>query len=248
MAKCSYCEQEHFGNFCPNCGVPIDFEKANLIKGSMRKEWRLKDKLFVILSILAFLIGIFVFITGMINVKFNNLEQQLLSSTNSSKQAFPKESEKSTITKDEEVRIALDELITVQDKCEFFLSDMTFSRKIAPPNAKDFYTYYEIKDPELTYLDVVLSYRNLESTGIRADDIATVKIIYDNKYEYPTFSTIEEKGGSNFTYTNITNIDPLKTETIHFLCEVPQEVEGSTGSVKVILRINNTDYICYLNK
>ena len=243
LIKCSSCDFEYVGNYCPNCGVPADIGRANPAEGSIGKRETRKDVLFVVLCLLGFLIGLYAFIVGTINFRFNKIQQELLASINISEQALPEETGEIIITKNEEVPIALEELITVPDQCEFVLRNISFSKKVVPPNAKDYYTYYEAKNSDLIYLDIVLDYKNLDSTDVMADETAIVKIIYDDKYEYSTFSIIEEDNGSNFTYTNITAVNPLKTETIHFLSDVPNEVESSKGSVKVLLRINNIDYI-----
>lgn len=53
---------------------------------------------------------------------------------------------------------------------------------------------------------VTISIKSLLESGKSADEFASVTIKYDGKYEYNTFSTIEENGGADFSYTNITSI------------------------------------------
>lgn len=132
--------------------------------------------------------------------------------------------------------------VVIDDYCEFVITSTTFSKKIMPPRPDSFYSYYEAKEPKTTYLDVVIDIKSLLTTGKIADEFATVKIVYNDKYEYSTFSTIEEDNGSDFTYTNITSIEPLKRGILHFLAEVPEEVESGDESVIAIVTIYNQNY------
>jgi hypothetical protein len=75
-----------------------------------------------------------------------------------------------------------------------------------------------------------------------ADDIFNVKVLYDGKYEYNSFSTIEESGGSDFTYTSTTRIAPLTNGMLHYLISVPKEVQESGLPVLFTININGSDY------
>ncbi|MFD1910476.1 hypothetical protein ACFSQ7_50670 [Paenibacillus rhizoplanae] len=69
--------------------------------------------------------------------------------------------------------------------------------------------------------------KNLAGEAMDAEDVADVEVTYDNKYKYSTFDTMEEKGGEDFTYTSLSEIEPLKNGTLVFLAEVPDEVKSS---------------------
>lgn len=132
--------------------------------------------------------------------------------------------------------------ILIDDYCEFIIVDTVFAKKILPPTPGSFYTYYEVKEVDTTYLDIIVDIKSLLTTGKTADEFATVKVIYNDKYEYSTFSTIEDGGGSDFTYTNITLIEPLKNGTLHFLAEVPESVASGTEPIKAIITIGKQEY------
>ncbi|AFS79207.1 hypothetical protein Curi_c22040 [Gottschalkia acidurici 9a] len=134
--------------------------------------------------------------------------------------------------------------ITVDDFCEFVINDIKFGKTINPPNPASFYTYYEAKEPNTTYLDTVINIKSLLTSGRSADEFMSVEVIYNDKYKYSTFSTIEEDNGGSFTYTNITSIEPLKNGTLHFLAEVPDEVEQSNGKLALKINVNNQEYQC----
>ncbi|WP_240765101.1 hypothetical protein [Paenibacillus dendritiformis] len=132
--------------------------------------------------------------------------------------------------------------LEIADFAELTIQGAKFANKIAPPNPDSFYSYYEVKDASNTYFDTVIKVKSLLTEGKSADEFVSVKVIYDNKYEYNAFSTIEDKGGADFTYTNITSIEPLKTGTLHFIAEVPAEVAKDKKPIQVIISSNGEDY------
>ena len=60
--------------------------------------------------------------------------------------------------------------------------------------------------------------------------------------EYKGFSTIEEKNRGDFAYTSITGIDPLTTEYVHYLFEVPEEVAGSEEPIEITISVDGNEY------
>lgn len=141
--------------------------------------------------------------------------------------------------------LELNQLMVIEDYMEFTVINIYFSDEIKPPTPSSYYSYYKTDGPDTTYLDVVVSYKNLTGTGIFADEFGNVKIIYDEKYNYDGFSVIETENGGDFSYSNITKIDPLRTENIHYLIEVPKEISESNKTINIILTINGVDY--YIN-
>ena len=129
---------------------------------------------------------------------------------------------------------------------EMTIKKADFTSTVKPTNPGRFYSYYEVKDSSLTYAHLVLSFKNLKPTSAEADKMVGVEIIYDNKYAYTGFSAIEENGGSNLRYTNITRIDPLTSGTIHYMVEVPLEVRDSGKSVVLSIKFNRANYVYVL--
>jgi len=138
--------------------------------------------------------------------------------------------------------VVLGQTVAVPDITEFTLRKVYFAKKILPPTPDGYYTYYEAKEIGTTYLDIVIVYKNLQTTGIEADRFGSVRVIYDEKYDYMSFSIIEDNGGSDFTYTSITDINPLQMGTIHYLAEVPDEVEVSGLPIHIIITVNGGEY------
>lgn len=125
---------------------------------------------------------------------------------------------------------------------EYTITRTSFGKKVSPSNPGSFYTYYEAKEPGTTYLAVTLKVKNLGGQAMDADAVADMEIKYDNKYEYGTFSTLEENGGEDFTYTSISEIEPLKNATLVYLAEVPDEVESSGKPLYADIKIEGETY------
>ncbi|WP_237163309.1 hypothetical protein [Paenibacillus sp. BIHB 4019] len=139
--------------------------------------------------------------------------------------------------------LELKKALVIADFAEVTLTKTEFTSKVVPPKPDSFYNYYEIKDAENIYLDIVLKFKSLLSSSKGADEFADVQVKYDSKYEYKSFSTIEESGGGNFTYTNITNIEPLKTGVVHFIAELPKEAANDKKPIDIIVTIEGKEYV-----
>lgn len=147
-----------------------------------------------------------------------------------------KDSKPKTNTKlDEDVSVIEDDVYEITYRgCEF-------TKKVLPPVQTSFYTYYEAKEEGHQYLVIKLDYKNLEATGISADEVANIDVKYNNKYEYSTFSTIVDSDG-DFTYSSITSIKPLTTGKLYYLCDIPDEVANGTESVVAYVNAKGKTY------
>lgn len=132
--------------------------------------------------------------------------------------------------------------LVIDDYAEITINNNVFGKQISPPNPSSMYTYYKNEEEGEVYLDTSISVKSLLTTGQSSDEFVDVKIIYDEKYEYKTFSTIEDRGGEDFTFTNITSIEPLKTGTLHFLASVPEQVEKDGKPLKAIITVKGQTY------
>lgn len=131
---------------------------------------------------------------------------------------------------------------TIPDLCEFTVNYAELKKEVLPPNPASFYNYYPEEDG-MTYLDVAVSVKNLRTTARVADEFGTAKAIVGDGYEYDGFSTIEESGGSDFGYTNITNINPLETAVIHYIISIPNEVaDDAAAPISVEITMLDQDY------
>ncbi|PNQ78097.1 hypothetical protein [Paenibacillus sp. F4] len=133
------------------------------------------------------------------------------------------------------------ETVTIQDFADITVTGNKISKKIEPSKPGDFHILYESKETDSTFFALVIKAKNLGTEEIKADKIAEVNLKFDNKYDYDTFSTIEERGGEDFIYTN-TSVDPLKTGTLYYLSEIPSEVAKSDKPLKAEIKIQDKVY------
>lgn len=129
---------------------------------------------------------------------------------------------------------------TITNFCKFELTNMYFANKILPPNTSGYYRYYEAKSSDSTYLDVVMTIKNLDSSIKSAEDFVSVKAVYDNNYTYNSFAVLVGPDGSfNMGFYGI---DPLVTSEVHHLISVPVEVENSSKSLVIIFQAKDKEY------
>ncbi len=140
------------------------------------------------------------------------------------------EPEDSSVLKTAEYQEIIDgEIITVDDRGEFYVDFSDITARVIPPAATSYYSYYDAGDGKL-YVDLCISYKNLDSSKRDASEVINATLLYSNTYEFRGTSIIEESNRSDFTYTSITSIAPLTTEYLHYIFKVPEEVVDSTGS------------------
>lgn len=140
--------------------------------------------------------------------------------------------------------VKLGETISSEGFAQVKLTNLQFQKRVNPSNPKSFYTYYEVKDTNKIYLVLEVDVKNTKDSKLNADEVLGVNVTYNEKYKYDSFAVIEEAGGGDFNYANITSIDPLTTSKLYYLCEVPQEVKD--GKVEIEININGEKY--FLNK
>ena len=146
-------------------------------------------------------------------------------------EASAAESETAAATDDTPVISVGEEMTT--DTCEFSIDSINITNDVMPPKTDGFYTHYQAESGKV-YVNFCVAYKNTTSGDVGADEVVSGQLIYADKYTYNGFSIIEEDSRSNFTYANITNIAPLSTEYVHYLFEVPEEVESSNLGIKLV--------------
>lgn len=150
------------------------------------------------------------------------------------------ENSNKTEAKQNEILIQ-DTPVSESEKYELTFKGSEFSKKVEPPVLTTLYTYYEAKQEGHSYLVIKLDYKNLQATDVTADDVATVKVKYNDKYEYSSFPIIVDKDG-DFTYANITNISPLTVGQMYYLCDLPDEVVNASESIIAYVQVGNKTY------
>lgn len=126
-------------------------------------------------------------------------------------------------------------------KCEFKIEYFKITRDVLPPNPGRVYSHYAANDGKVL-VDLCVAYKNTDTVKIVAEKTISGKLIYSGTYEYTGFSMIEEDNRSDFTYSNITSIAPLSKEYVHYLFEVPEEVETSGSEIVLKMNIGGEKY------
>lgn len=143
--------------------------------------------------------------------------------------------------KNDTIKLNLNEIVIKENKYELTVLGTNFAKTILPPNTSSYYSYYEAKTDGHQYLEVKYNYKNLGESNVRADNVVSMTIKYDDKYEYTGFCIIEDDE-CNFTYANITNISPLTTGKLHYLFDIPDEVANSDNSIVAIMKCGSDIY------
>lgn len=133
------------------------------------------------------------------------------------------------------------DVIAIMNTCEFQIDYSNITDDVMPLIPGSWYTHYEADDGKV-YVDFCVAYKNWKSKSVDADEVLSATLTYAEKYEYNGFSMIEEDGRSDFTYANITKIAPLSTEYVHYLFEVPEEVESSGDAIEIAFTIGGNSY------
>lgn len=144
-------------------------------------------------------------------------------------------------TTNDVTKISINDVVSKDSKYEISVIGYNFSKKILPPNTSGYYSYYEAKEDGHQYLDIKLNYKNLAGSEIDADEVGSIKIKFADKYEYTSFSIIEDSDG-DFTYSNITPIAPLTTGKLHYLFDIPDEVANSSESIVAYITVGTENY------
>ncbi len=133
------------------------------------------------------------------------------------------------------------ETVTIDDLCEYTIEYADLKNEVKPPKPQSYYTYYSAADGA-KYVDISIAYKNLSTSSKEADEAITGYLLYCNKYKYVAVSVIEEDNRGDFTYARYNSIDPLSTEYIHLLFEVPESAESTGGSLVAVLNFDGNKY------
>ncbi len=123
------------------------------------------------------------------------------------------------------------------DKLDFTLNKVNFSYKVEPDNPPSWYTYYDAPENQV-YIYINAKVKNKQKQAIEADEVYSVTVDYDGGYTYRGFNIADDTDG-DFTYANITSVEPLQTLGVHCLVACPEEIE--TSDKPIILTITLKD-------
>mgnify|MGYP004562468757 CR=1 FL=1 len=142
------------------------------------------------------------------------------------------------------VTITDDDKVTIDGYCEFNVKGTSFSKKVEPTNPTGYYTYLDIKDDSQKYLEITMNVKNLSSSALKQDSLLSVKVKYDNNYEYNCGLVTEDAKGNDIeTFPNLYSIEPLKSLKYRFVVEMPKEVENDDKPLQAIITAKGNTYV-----
>ena len=213
--------------FCPNCGKPLSEEVEVKEKKSKSKKKNSAIKYILITFVVLIFIGM---IAGILSTPTNNKTANSINNSTSTNNNQP-----------EKRYLNLNESVTEKD-WEFSIENVYFGQRINPPTQPAYYTYYQVKDTNNTYLCIILNAKNISNVGLSAEDVANVKVKYNNNYNYPSFS-VSPDTNLGFTYSNITEIKALTSSKVYYLVEMPNSVSTETDTpIEIEITVNNNKY------
>ena len=143
-----------------------------------------------------------------------------------------------------EEEITLQDKITIDNFCEFNILSSSYSKNIEKTNPTGYYTYLEGKDETQKYFELTVNVKNLSTSAVKQDSLMSVKILYDNNYQYNCSLVTEKSSGNELeTFPNLYSIEPLKSLKYRFVVEVPKEIETDGKPLKAIITANGNTYI-----
>ena len=146
------------------------------------------------------------------------------------------------IVTDNKKYIELNQTVTEKD-WEFSISDVYFGQTINPPATNyGYHNYYKVDDTDETYLCVILDAKNLSNVAQDAEDVATVRVKYNNYYEYSS-SSASPDSTLGFTYSSLVSIKPLTTDKVYYLARMPNSISTETDTpVQIEITVNGNRY------
>lgn len=201
-----------------------------------------KNKVLIVLGvIIVIVVGIFIYQNkkGM-----NSNSRVTVNSKDNNANSGISKVENDNSSNKKETEITLQDKITIDNFCEFNILSTSFSKNIEPTNPTGYYTYLEGKDDNQKYFELTMNVKNLSASAVKQDSLMSVKITYDNNYEYNCSLVTENSSGDKLeTYPNLYGIDPLKSLKYRFVVEVPKEVETDGKPLKATITSNGNTYI-----
>ncbi len=131
----------------------------------------------------------------------------------------------------------VDGQVVFTDNAEFYVEYSEFTKQVTPPSLGSAYNYYTAEDGKM-FVDFCVAYTNRSSRNITADKAVSAKL---DQAEARTTVT-EQSERSMFDYSNLVNVIPLCTEYIHYIFQVPEELETSGDQVTISFKIDGSNF------
>lgn len=148
-----------------------------------------------------------------------------------------------TINSTKGIEVYVGQNIQYDDNYNISFLEANIVKSVEPTNPGQLYTHYVASDGNL-YVVLKTVIKNLGTDAIKGDNIPKGKLIYNDKYKYTNSLITEKDDGSDLqNYYNFMSINPLSSENIWYVFEVPEEVNTNTQANLIVqYQINGKTY------
>jgi hypothetical protein len=127
--------------------------------------------------------------------------------------------------------------VVITENAKFYVEYSKFTKEVTPPAPGSIYAYYKAEDGK-TYIDVCIVYTNLST-----EKIAVHKAVSADLEQAEAQAEVVEIGKrSNFDNSGPIDIIPLCTEYVHYIFQVPEELETNSEKVTISFKIDGKRY------
>lgn len=146
--------------------------------------------------------------------------------------------------------IKLNETVIIPDSFEFTIDSSNILREVYPTIPDKSYTvfggniaYFECNSQKAIFINLILKIKNLNEDTQIFDKTFDITVIYNNKYKYtPIEQVFEDDSGEFFTPTQYYPVDPLRTELLHSIIEIPLDISNDDKPLAILIKVKNKEY------
>lgn len=203
-----------------------------------------------ILLIVAIVSGVIGFVLDMNKGSVSTVKNKTVTQEKTVTEESKKSTVQSTVVPADEKTAEVEEIklgdSVETDSFTLKLNKVEIMRRVEPDNPPSYYTYYQA-EADHTYIYVNASVTNKEKYSLECDEIYSVTADFDGGYEYKGFNIADDNDG-DFTYANITSVEPLETRGVHCLVDCPQVVEEEGKPLFITISLKNGSKYKYIIK
>lgn len=234
LKKCPECGQEvsDQSTICVHCGFPFKQEGTHCIKK--------KKNITIVIFLIIALASVFI-------VFINSKSKMPISVTSTEPPKAEVQESRVTIEQEaspEPIKIKRNQTVSIHEVCSFAVSGYDVTSTVLPPNISGVYRYFEAP-ADSVFVDVEMQIKNLRTSRIAQNQVIdSVKILYDNDYEYFCNFVVENDNGSDLSeFTSIYAIEALQTLQYHMIAVLPASVKEDGKPLQAVISVDGEEYL-----
>ena len=147
---------------------------------------------------------------------------------------------------EKDCELKLHDIAYIEDVCEISPESINIARDVYPAKPYDYCLYFTAGAGK-QFIDLCVRYKSFTDRAVLADKLISATLTYNEKYNYNAFDIIEQDSRGTFSYNNITYVEPLTNDYLHYLFEVPDEVANSKEPITITLKVDSYSYTIAVN-